>query len=236
MDKEPLNNKHTVATCYLQKSGNEQHKVWLSREHLHLLYHGRLRVFELGQVQRLAFHQRKLMLPLVTGGITATLSLVAIFKTYASPWLMLSLLVAGLLAAYLGYQGSWVLTVHENKYHQDFFLKGITPNLRAFVDYANTFTGHQPPGILYLPVSLQEWEEASHLESLPLYEKKRLCFKHQIGQVPPHLSVLVPVNTLAESIYLQWTPDEQHNLYPSLLPGSYIPLQDVKPFFRQPTT
>lgn len=235
MDIPSPDNTQTIATCYLHKAGNERHKIWLSRQHLQLLYHGRHRVFELGQVSHLAFNQRKLMLPLVGGGIAATLSLVAIFKTYASPWLMLSLLVAGVLIAYLGYQGSWVLTVHEHKYHQDFFLKGITPNLRAFVNYANTFTGLQPPGLLYLPLSQSEWEQASQNPFYVLHENKRLCFRHEIGSIPPHLSVIVPVNSLDENIRLQWVADEQQHLYPCLLPGSTLPLQEAKPFFRQST-
>lgn len=235
MDTRDSDHTPTIATCYLHKAGNEQHKIWLSRGHLHIRYHGRHQVFELQGIGSLAFHQRKLMLPLVAGGITATLSLVAIFKTYANPWLMLSLLVAGLLAAYLGYQGSQVLTIHENKNHQDFFLKDITPNLRAFVNYANTFTGHQEPGILYLPLSLQEWEQAKRSESFVLHEKKRLCFQQEIGKIPPHLSVVVPVKSLDESIRLQWETDEQGALYPSLMPGSTLSLQAVQPFFRQPT-
>lgn len=234
MDKQAPDNTSTIATCYLQETGNEQHKIWLSREHLHLLYHGRHRVFELQGVRSIDFNHRKLMLPLVAGGIAATLSLVAIFKTYANPWLMLSLLVAGLIAAYLGYQGSLVLTVHEDKHHQDFFLKSITPNLRAFVNYANTFTGRKTPGMLYLPLSLQEWEQARHSQSLALPEKKKLCFQHEISNIPPHLTVVVPVNSLEESIRIQWEPDEQGVPSPYLMPGSFLSLQEVQPFFRQP--
>lgn len=233
MDTQASDNTSTIATCYLQETGNEQHKIWLSREHLHLLYHGRYQVFELQGIHSIAFNRRKLMLPLVAGGIAATLSLVAIFKTYANPWLMLSLLVAGILAAYLGYQGSWVLTIQENKNHQDFFLKTITPNLRAFVNYANTFTGHQPPGMLYLPLSLQEWEQASRSESFVLHEKKRLCFQHEIGNIPPHLSVVVPVNSLDENVRIHWETDEQGALYPGLMAGSSISLKEQQPFFRQ---
>lgn len=235
MQSQDSDNTQTIATCYLQKAGNEAHKIWLTRQHIQLLYHGRHRVFELVQVSRLAFNQRKLMLPLVGGGIAATLSLVAIFKTYASPWLMLSLLVAGVLIAYLGYQGSWVLTVHENKHHQDFFLKDISPNLRAFVNYANTFTGRQAPGMLYLPLSRQEWEQYSHSPAFMLQDTKKLCFRHEIGGVPPHLSVIVPVNSLDENIRLQWSADDQQQLYPCLLPGSSLALQETKPFFRQPS-
>lgn len=223
----------TIATCYLQESGNEQHKIWLNRELLQLMYKGRHRVFELKEIRSIEFNHRKLMLPLVLGGITATLSLVAIFRAYYNPWLMLSLLVAGLLAAYLGFLGSWVLTVHENKYHHDFFLKTISPNLRAFVAYANTFTGRQTPGILYLPMALQDWEQVRHAETLRLQQKQRLFFKQEISSIPPHLSVILPLSSMDENLNIHWEPDEQGALYPYLPAGTIIPLQESRPHFRQ---
>lgn len=227
---------HTIAFCYLQESGNEQHKIWLSREHLQLYYKGKHRVFELRQIRSLAFNHRKLMLPLVTGGITATLSLVAIFKVYYNPWLMLSLLIGGLLTAYLGYQGSWVLTVDETKYQHDFFLKTISPNLRAFLNYANTFTDNLRPGLLYLPLSQQKWEEEKHSEKLLLQTKQRLFFHQEISNIDPQLSVLLPLSSLDEEINIHWEPDEQGVPHPFLPAGSLVPLQKSSPYFRQPTT
>lgn len=220
----------TIATCYLRETGNEQHKAWLSQHHLSLLYKGQLKVFALEEIRKITFNHRKLMLPLVIGGVAACLSLVAIFKLYYNPWIMLSLLTAGCLAAYRGYQGSWVLTIEEQRGHTDFFLEGISPNLRAFVRYANTFTAHKPKGILYLPLSAKEWEKAQAEGSFYVRQPLRLYFGQETSLTPPEKPALLPVNTLEESLHISWKKDpDKQEFQPFIEPGSQVPLKYSSP-------
>lgn len=215
----------TIATCYLREAGNEQHKTWLSQDHLYLLYKGQLKIFALEEVNQITFNHRKLMFPLVIGGVAACLSLVAIFKLYYNPWIMLSLLTAGCLAAYRGYQGSWVLTIEEQKTHTDFFLDGISPNLRAFVRYANTFTGRKPKGILYLPLSTKEWEKAQAEGFFQVREPLRLYFGRQTALAPSDKPAFIAVNTLEDHVHTSWKKDpDSQELHPFVEPGSHIPL------------
>jgi hypothetical protein len=222
-----------IATCYLQQHGNEQNKLLLSAEHLQLRHQGRLRVFVLDHLRRLSFNHRKLMLPLVLGGITGSLSLVAIFKTQYNPWLMLSLMVGGLLAAYIGYQGSWVLTVEEDKNHTDYYLSSISANLRAFVAYANTFTSRQPKGVLYLPLSSEEWRDAREQVFIEVQSSRRLYYLQEINLLPAKSAVIIPVNSLNQSVLLSWENNEEAQMpVPYLQKGSRLSVQDLKPLFR----
>lgn len=233
MDPKQAQAPAVIATCFLHETGNEQNKLLLSPEHLQVRYQGRLRAFLLDHLRRLSFNHRKLMLPLVLGGITASLSLVAIFKTYYNPWLMLSLMLAGCLAAYRGYQGSWVLTVEEDKTYTDYYLSSVSPNLRAFVAYANTFTGRQPKGVLYLPLGVDEWNAAQEQEVLVSKSDQRLYYGQEISLIPSELPVVVPVNSLQQGVWLRWEDKEEAQIpLPYLQKGSRIPLQDLKPFFR----
>lgn len=222
-----------IATCYLHEHGNEQNKLLLSAEHLQFRHQGRLRVFVLDHLRRLSFNHRKLMLPLVLGGITGSLSLVAIFKTQYNPWLMLSLMVGGLLAAYIGYQGSWVLTIEEDKNYTDYYLSSISDNLRAFVAYANTFTSRQPKGVLYLPLSPEEWSAAQQQAFMEVQSPRRLYYLQEISQLPPTSTVIVPVNSLQQSVLLGWENNEEAQMpVPHLQKGSRLSLEELKPFFR----
>lgn len=218
----------------MHETGDEQNKLLLSAEHLQFRYQGRLRAYSTEYLRRLSFNHRKLMLPLVLGGIAASLSVVAIFKTHYNPWLMLSLMLAGCLAAYRGYQGSWVLTVEEDKTHTDYYLSSVTPNLQAFVDYANTFTGRrQPKGVLYLPLSPNEWNVAQTYPFLEIKSPRRLYYMPEISLLPPGQSVIIPVNSLHEHVLLTWIIEESTRLpLPYLQKGSRLPLQELKPFFR----
>ncbi len=174
------------------------------------------------------------MLPLVLGGITASLSLVAIFKTTYNPWLMLSLMIGGCLAAYLGYQGSWVLTIEEDKTYNDYFLSSISANLRAFVAYTNTFTTHrQPKGVLYLPLSAAEWQNAQQQEFIKIQKPRRLFYLQEISLLSAENTVVIPVNSLQRGIFLDWENDEEAQMpVPYLQQESWLPLQEIKPFFR----
>lgn len=223
----------TIASSYLQEKGNENNKIWFNLDLLQLLYRGRHKVFEMEQISALSFNHRKLMLPLILGGTVACLSLVAIFKAYYDPWLMLSLFTMGSLSAYFGYKGKWVLTVEEQNSYTDFFLKSITPNLRAFVAYANTFTGRQPKGILYLPLSFARWKAAQESELFKPDIAARLFFRHELNSIPAKNWVILPIPTLQDGIMISWKTIEENALHPYLEKNSYISLQDVKPIIRQ---
>ena len=234
MDQAQADIPQIIATCALHEAGNEQDKLLLGPEHLQVRYRGKIRGFALDHLRRLSFNHRKLMLPLVLGGITASLSLVAIFKTQYNPWLMLSLMLAGCLAAYRGYQGSWVLSIEEDKNYTDFYLQSISANLRAFVAYANTFTGRQPKGVLYLPLSSHEWSAAQEEEVLEIKNPQRLYYAQEISLIPSDRPLIVPVNSLLQTVRLNWeNKEEADRPLPYLQKGSKLPVQELKPFFRQ---
>ena len=221
-----------IATCYLHEAGDEQNKLWLSPQHLQVWHRGRLRVFSLEQLRRLEFNHRKLMLPLVLGAIAASLSLVAIFKTHYNPILMLCLLVAGCLAAYRGYQGNWVLTIEESKTYTDYYLSSVSPNLRAFVAYANTFTGRQPKGLLYLPLTHDEWGAARERGQLGINRPQRLYYRQELRLVPAGKPVIVPIDSLRPEVQLGWQQEEETAVPVPFLQKGRLPVQELKPSFH----
>lgn len=224
----------TIAAAYLREKGNEGHKIWFNQEHLHIMYHGRHRVFEMERISRLTFNHRKLMLPLLFGSTAACLSLVAIIKLYYNPWLMMCILTAGGLSAYWGYLGKWVLTIEEDKHYTDFFLNSISPNLKAFVGYANTFTGRKEKGILYLPIHVNSWGMIRETGTLKPEKESRLYFRHELSSIPPKNWVILPIPTLQEGIHLSWKRSEESEnaLVPYLQKNSFLTLQGIQPVNR----
>ena len=230
----PSAGEKVIATCPLG-SKNKEDKLWLTEEYLQLLYRGQLRVFALEEIRQLSFNHRKLMLPLVSGGVTATLSLVAIFRLLYNPWLMLSLLVAGCLTAFIGYRGSWVLTIQEEKVATDFFLQTISPALKSFVQYANTFTGRQPKGLLYLPLLQEEATTYYEQDYLIPSSERRLYYRQEISILPPSstITIILPVSSLSPSVHINWKFHEQSGqIQPFLVKGSRLNLKDYPPVYR----
>lgn len=125
------------AFCYLYKVNDEKNKSLLTDHNLIIIHKGKSKNFKLADIKDLGFHSRKIMLPLLSGGIFAPLSIIAIFKSLYDPWWLLFILFISLFLFYYGWLGQKVLTVTENVHHQDFALPLISPNIKAFAGFVN---------------------------------------------------------------------------------------------------
>jgi len=131
------------AICYLHQIDDERNKCLLTGKYLVVIRNGKTYRFLLTDIQKIAFDHRRIMLPLIAGGIAAPFSLLAIFTHITDPWLMLPLFFMGLFAVYWGWLGYPALIVQDNIREHDFPLKYISQNLRAFAAFANNFIRKQ---------------------------------------------------------------------------------------------
>ncbi len=125
------------AFCYLGKSDDDQNKILLGDHELIIIQKGKSHQFELNLIKEINFNDRKLLLPLVTGGILAPLSFVGIIENTFSAWLLLILFFVGLISFYYGWRGITALTINIFFNEQDFPLHQISQNLKVFVDFIN---------------------------------------------------------------------------------------------------
>ncbi len=127
------------AIVYLYKAGNQKNKMILFENYLMVIYKGNKNTFRLEDIDLLYFTRHKILIPIVVGGIIASFALIAIFVSYYSPLLVISIFITGVLVLYLGYNGEDVLVV-DLKTRQDHFpLRLVTANLKAFVHFLNKF-------------------------------------------------------------------------------------------------
>jgi uncharacterized protein (DUF952 family) len=156
------------AICYLHEVNDEQNKCLLTEKHLIVVRQGKSYDFPLINIQKIAFDHRRILLPLVAGGIAAPFSLVAIFTRVGDPWLLLPLFFMGLFAIYWGWLGYPALVVQDNIREHDFQLKYISQNLQAFTEFANNLIrkkknmGDTP--FIYHIADLQFWNQAHQTE------------------------------------------------------------------------
>lgn len=129
----------------------------LTSERLVVVYRGKPFSFDRKHIRNLYFSQRRLLLPLVVGGISAPLSLLAIFMNLYNPWPLMFIFFLGLALFYLGLQQHPVLTVKDTVKEHDFFLKEKTTNLKEFLSFARQviFSGGN---MMYLALPLHQWQ------------------------------------------------------------------------------
>lgn len=149
--------EETIAIAYLWQAEDQENKCVLTSQRLMVFYRGQLSSFERHHIKALDFNKRRLLLPLVSGGIMAPLSLLTIFLNLYNPWPLMFILFLGMTLFYLGWQQHPVLTVTDSVKEHDFFLKEISPNLRAFVNFARSLI-FQGKSLMFYPLLLDEWE------------------------------------------------------------------------------
>lgn len=154
------------AFCYLYREGDEKNKALLTDEKFYVIHNKRIFEFQVENITNLSVNLRKLMLPLIIGGILSSFSLIAIFKDIFNPYVVLITLLSGLLALYTGWTGQWNFTVETRIKEYDFSIPSITDNLKVFIDFFNQFKFQAPQIFLVVPKSWwrqptndQEWIE-----------------------------------------------------------------------------
>lgn len=126
-----------IAVCYLHRANDERNRCWLTERYLVVQKKGKKHVFKREILRKLAIEQRRDWLPLIAGGIAAPLSLLALLLNLYRPWTLICVFFPALLLLYLGWQSYAVLAVHDAVKPHDFRLPSVSPNLRAFVRFAN---------------------------------------------------------------------------------------------------
>lgn len=171
----------TIALCYLQQADDERNKCLLTSEHFVVIYRGKVARFEHEQIKEVAFNQRRWLLPLIAGGITASFSLLAIFLGLYSLWPLFILFLIAALVFYWGWVYHPVLTVHDQVKEHDFPLSFISQNLRAFIQFTNEYLryGHE---MLYHVAKAEDWAMAQEMKRYEPTSLQQEGFIHTSSQ------------------------------------------------------
>ncbi len=158
----PQISEEIIAFCYLYKDKDEKNKCLLTAEHLHLIKGGRHTVFELWELREVGFQHKKILAPLVSGGISASLGSIALINYFANPWLMLSICFMGVFLFYHGWRGSPTLSMVTSIKEDHFMMRSISNNLSSFIHYVNQYLESQrfpEKRMFYASLSPEKWEK-----------------------------------------------------------------------------
>lgn len=219
----------SIAVYYFGRENDNNNRCLLTETALFITRKGKTTRYPIAEIALLSINRRKMMLPLITGGIFSPLSVLAIVKNLFVPWAILSWLLLNLLLLYFGWQGYSVLTVELHGIHHDFPIRSRGNNLYAFVDFVNEYV-IQPSGksrqvsALYHIVPMREWNIAleskryapdslsregfihlSTREQLPVVQERH--FKNHADLVLLHIDPLKVTAALKfETVYPEEAP------------------------------
>ena len=132
---------------------------------------------------------KKILFPLVVGGITTPFCLLAIWNQFFDPWLMLTFFIGGLYMAYYGWVGSCTLTVKTKLKEYDFFINKVTSNLKAFITYVNDslpqYANREEAKKFYLKLPKEDWNKAKEEKRITIQgDKQKLYTFRQYKGLP----------------------------------------------------
>lgn len=231
--QQTLPDDNPIAICYLRRNQDENNACLLYEKHLTVIRKGKVTTFEVAEIQQLAVDHRKMMLPLIAGGVFSSLSVIAMAQNLFNPWIILTWFMINLLLLYLGWIGHPVLTVQQKAFHTDFPLKNKGKNLKEFINFSNDYLRNLRLNIpkvspVYHILPRKEWEIVKTTQTYePLSLKKEgyihFSTKEQIPQVRERYFqnqkdlVILQIDPLKLKAELKYElVYEQENLYPHL--------------------
>jgi hypothetical protein len=195
----------TIAICNIVKSDDEQNKCTLTNERLYIVRKGKHYSFELDEITQVGFKQKKLLFPLILGGVIGSLFLIAGFNFLINIWIALIIGLAGMLLFYYGWVGSQTLVIHTKVKEFDIFIDQVTSPLEAFVALVNAhfILGKSKTLQYFISLTQEAWQEAlakGHLDDPAdgrrLYTANRnpvdqLVFMLDPSEVPNQINYLM---------------------------------------------
>ncbi|MGF1636625.1 MAG: hypothetical protein ACFCUU_06085 [Cyclobacteriaceae bacterium] len=125
------------AKVYLLQADDERNHSIFTSARLIIVRKGKKNVYTNDLLKKIEISQRRLLFPIIFGGIVVPFSFALLFSGLAGPYLILALLIAGIYLFYYGWIGSPVLHIIESQRSETIFLPSISQNVNAYVDYVN---------------------------------------------------------------------------------------------------
>ena len=126
------------AFVYLLSESDNKNKIYVSEDKLLVIRKSVAKVYSLSDLSRLKTETKKMLFPLIVGGILTPFAFVSFFVNLFMPWIHLISILGGILLFYLGWAGKSVLTIiYKDGDELIYYLPSVSKNLQAFIDFIN---------------------------------------------------------------------------------------------------
>jgi len=125
--------ENIITECYLESG----HRLKLTNRRVYVKHKNYNKYWDLKSLISIDITFKRLMLPLVIGGISAPLSFVALVSRFLPLWTGLAILFIGILLMVYGYRGSYQLLMQMSGSSFSIFLDDKTQPVIRFINEVN---------------------------------------------------------------------------------------------------
>ena len=127
------------AFVYLLSEDDNKNKIMISNDQLLVIRNNRKQLTSLNSISILKTENKKLLFPLIVGGIATPFAFLSYFVNIFHPLIHLISILGGMFLFYIGWVGKSAFTiVFKNGDELNYYLPSISINLLAFIDFFNT--------------------------------------------------------------------------------------------------
>ncbi len=208
-----------IAVCYLFKDGDERHRCMLTSRQLSIVNGKSIESFDLSEIQVIDIEHKKLLLPLVAGGILLSFVLVAFSGFSLDPQWTVVTLLAGVFVFYLGWNGSDVLHINASQLNYLFPFRQHHQGIRKFIALANKIrmgmTGLRLSYFIFLKKSDAEGEDVLNFFNF----NRGIILAFEFSEALDHIrkgnysdeDLIFVFNPLNSRIRIQYLPEYDYN-------------------------
>lgn len=159
-------------SAHIKNGGDSRNVLDITSRQLVITYKGKTQMFDLDKILHLGFARKKLIIPLVGGGIGTTLSMIALSMGWYNYHVNLGLIFLFFGVMYYGFIGSDALEIVEKGQNHVYLLNSIPVHLRDFVKFfllKRQAYIQQSGQVIYHLAQPEVWHEQTFY---PIYQPK----------------------------------------------------------------
>lgn len=182
MSTTPITNSSPIALCYLDRINDEKNVCHLYGDYLLVIHKGKRHLFNRDTLLDVNVKHKKLLFPLISGGIIGTFFLISAFNFSINIWISLTFTCLGFIALYFGWYGTTTFSVTTSIKEYDFYLHQVSKPVLAFSQFIKEYiiTSNTDGIYFYLPFSPEEWGNAMNAHEIMIDKKTYLYNSQQI--------------------------------------------------------
>ncbi len=150
--------------CYLKKQGDEQNKIEITHAHLIITLKGNINQYHYDQISSINVTPKKLIIPLILGGIGASLSMLALSIGWYNYQINLMCVFIFFGWSYYGFIGRDAIVIQEKDNQSIFLIQSHPDIIKEFVNQFNERKwkiSRLKPELIYHVVEIEQWQNQS---------------------------------------------------------------------------
>lgn len=151
-----------IAKCYIKKEDDDANMLYFDTRMLVMRSGGVSHRFALSAKITLTITHKKLMLPILFGGLVGCFTLISIWQNLFLPILILLLFLAAMGAFYYGWMGNFFLEITQFKTTINFPILKNPQNIQQFIEFFHQYQSDMQLKPLYHVATKSQWEAHQH--------------------------------------------------------------------------